>query len=537
MTDSAILSVSKNYKKAVGKLTCLNNEIDASEPFSILNGADEQVTGSGFFIRCKDLYLPKKMAKNRYMITNAHVVEGCSTRRINISFPHLGDTPLWGEVIVACRSLDFAIVEVSAEKNTHMELEIGQTFADVFKTIPYVKVSSKPVNTNIELAKSVIAIGYPHDSHDCHISSGKLSGKHEHYLQVNASINGGNSGGPLFDDAGICIGICAASFEDSEGITLAVEWHNVNKMLKHYWNKDQFVIDPPNLGIIGTKLIDAYAVTKLRDTTIKGALVTQSFSGGPLTQVKEGDVIMAIGDHKHEYDIDRSGNLTIPYQHDKVKYYSLSLLMLLEPETCFIRVYSKGRRRTYNFKLTQLENTVRRLMPALEPISCISFGGMIITQLTKNHMENLEDTDIDPNIINFFTRTHGGEPAIVISSFHVPCSVLQQGYDIKKLTIIKKISRKKVTTVKKFKEIVGVLIDAYISNKCKKTRYIEMETTNEKIIIDLELMIKIEPLLLMCPNYPKKLSVLNMLECESDADSDASDDDDERATKRQKLGM
>ena len=63
-----------------------------------------------------------------------------------------------------------------------------------------------------------------------------------------------------------------------------------------------------------------------------------------------------------------------------------------------------------------------------------------------------------------------------------------------------------------------------------------METTNEKIIIDLELMIKIEPLLLMCPNYPKKLSVLNMLECESDTDSDASDDD-ERPTKRQKLGM
>ncbi len=64
-----------------------------------------------------------------------------------------------------------------------------------------------------------------------------------------------------------------------------------------------------------------------------------------------------------------------------------------------------------------------------------------------------------------------------------------------------------------------------------------METTNEKIIIDLELMIKIEPLLLMCPNYPKKISVLHMLDCESDAESDVSDDDGERATKRQKLGM
>jgi len=536
MSDSAILSVSKNYKKSVGKLTCLNNEIDANEPFSILNGSDEQVTGSGFFIRCKDLYLPKKMAKNRYLITNAHVVEGCSTRRINISFPHLGDTTLWGHVIVACRSLDFAIVEVSSENNTHLEREIGQTFADIFKTIPYVKVSSKPVNTNMELAKSVIAIGYPHDSHDCHISSGKLSGKHEHYLQVNASINGGNSGGPLFDEHGVCIGICAASFEDSEGITLAIEWHNVNKMLKHYWNQNDpstFVIDPPSLGIIGTKLIDAYAVTKLRDTTIKGALVTQSFSNGPLTQVKEGDVIMGIGDHKHEYDIDRSGNITIPYQHDKVKYYSLSLLMLLDPDTCFVRVYSKGRRKTYNFKLTQLQNTVRRLMPALEPIACVALGGMIITQLTKNHMENLEDADIDPNIINFFTKTHGGEPAIVISNFHVPCSVLQQGYNIKRLTIIKKIARKKVNTIDKFKTIVKKLVEAYVDNPCTKTRYIDMETTNEKIIIDLELMLKIEPLLSMCPNYPQDLSILN--EVLEDTDDDTDDDDEVPPTKKRKL--
>ena len=99
MCDSAILSVSKNYKKSVGKLTCLNNEIDPNEPFTINNSSDEQVTGSGVFIRVKDLYLPKKMAKNRYLVTNAHVVEGASTRRINISFPHLGDTTLWGNVI------------------------------------------------------------------------------------------------------------------------------------------------------------------------------------------------------------------------------------------------------------------------------------------------------------------------------------------------------------------------------------------------------------------------------------------------------
>ena len=65
-----------------------------------------------------------------------------------------------------------------------------------------------------------------------------------------------------------------------------------------------------------------------------------------------------------------------------------------------------------------------------------------------------------------------------------------------------------------------------------------METTNEKIIIDLQLMIKIEPLLLMCPNYPKTLRVKYAWlwrRCKRDVSDD--DDDDERPTKRQKLGM
>ncbi len=512
MTDTAILSVSKNYKKSVGKITCLNNEIDPNEPFTISNNSDEQVTGSGFFIRCKDLYLEKTMAKNRYLITNAHVVEGASTRRINISFPHLGDTSLWGNVILACRSLDFAVVEVSSETNTHLEKEIGQSFADVFKTIPYVKVSAKPVNTNSELAKSVIAIGYPHDSHDCHISSGKLSGKHEHYLQVNASINGGNSGGPLFDENGVCIGICAASFEDSEGITLAVEWHNINKMLRHYWKQKEFVIDPPNLGIITTKLIDAYAVTKLKDTTVKGALVTHSFPTGSLKKVKNGDIVMGIGDHKHEYDIDRSGNVTIPFQHDKVKYYSLNVLLLLDPNTCFLRVYTNGKRKTYNFTLSQLQGTVRRLMPALESIDCLCFAGMIMTQLTKNHLDDVSD-DLDPNIINFFTKTHGSEKAIVISNFHVPCSVLQQGYHIKRLTIVKKVNRKKVNEVQQLQSILQKLVQNYLENKggasAIKTRYIEIETEGDKIIVDLQLAIELEMLLNMCPNYPSDISILS----------------------------
>ena len=75
------------------------------------------------------------------------------------------------------------------------------------------------------------------------------------------------------------------------------------------------------------------------------------------------------------------------------------------------------------------------------------------------------------------------------------------------------------------------LVEAYVDNPCTKTRYIDMETTNEKIIIDLELMLKIEPLLSMCPNYPQNLSILNeVLE-----DTDDDDDDEVPPTKKRKL--
>ena len=59
-----------------------------------------------------------------------------------------------------------------------------------------------------------------------------------------------------------------------------------------------------------------------------------------------------------------------------------------------------------------------------------------------------------------------------------------------------------------------------------------METTNEKIIIDLELMLKIEPLLSMCPNYPQDLSILNEV---IDTDDDTDDDDDVPPLKKRKI--
>ena len=492
----------------------MNNEIDPCEPYNLNNDSNEQVTGSGFFVRPSALYLPREFSHKRFLLTNAHVVEGSSTRRINISFPHLGNTVIWGTVILACRSLDFAVVEVVAENNLHMEKELGQSFNEVFKTIPFVKMSSNPVNTCTTLATDVLAIGYPLDSSDAHISTGCISGKHEHYLQINGSINSGNSGGPLFDTSGTCIGINAASFEESEGITLAVEWSHVITMLRDYWDQKEVVIYPPSLGLVTKKLIDSYAKTKLVNAdNIKGVLVKKILESNSFTKhlkrLKEGDVIMSIGDHKYEWDLDRSGNVSIPFQHDKVKFDSLNVLMLLDRKSTFIRVFSNGKRKTYIFELQTLKDMVRYVMPSIENIPYFTFGGLVFTQLTRNHLDEVPE-EVDPHIVNFLSTTNGAQEAVVISSYHIPCCLLEQGYSIKKLSIVEAFNN---TKIRKIKTLRTSLSNAYKKYKLdpenKKKRFVNMKTSSDNFIIDLNYVTVTEMLLTMTPSYPESICELD----------------------------
>ena len=116
--------------------------------------------------------------------------------------------------------------------------------------------------------------------------------------------------------------------------------------------------------------------------------------------MKKGDVIMSIRDERYEWEIDRSGNVNIPYQHDKA--IGLNVLMLLNPDSCFLRVYSKSKRKTVTFTLRAIEKRAKNVMPSLEPIPCFTCGGLIFTQLTRNHMEEVPE-DIDPTVVNFFT--------------------------------------------------------------------------------------------------------------------------------------
>ncbi len=145
--------------------------------------------GSGFFIG------PEKL------ITNAHVV--CAEGPVMVT---LADgRNLLGKVQVKDPWTDLAVVEVAA---ANLEpLDVGDT-------------------TSLEPGDKIVFIGSPRGL-DFTVHEGKVSFVGRGflglaYVQLDATVNPGNSGGPMFNDRGEVLGIVSMKVTDTEGIGLAL---------------------------------------------------------------------------------------------------------------------------------------------------------------------------------------------------------------------------------------------------------------------------------------------------------------------------
>lgn len=146
------------------------------------------------------------MDKEGYLITNFHVIQGSNDIRVTLS-----DGRQLPGVVVGFDSLtDLAVIKVEA--NDLLPAEWGDSDA-------------------LEVGSVVWAVGSPFGL-DQSVTMGILSAKHraglagtayQDFLQTDAAVNPGNSGGPLVDAQGKVIGINTAIVGNTfQGISFAV---------------------------------------------------------------------------------------------------------------------------------------------------------------------------------------------------------------------------------------------------------------------------------------------------------------------------
>lgn len=232
----------------------------------------QESLGSGFIFKIK--------GGSAYILTNNHVV----ARADEISV-RLGDG---GELEVikvqGDQRTDVAIVETKAKKNLK-RVRLGDS-------------------DKIKVGQWVIAVGNPF-GFDRTVTVGIISGTGRHlgqglsaiedFIQTDAAINQGNSGGPLLNIRGEVIGINTAIIDPSraQGVGFAVPINMakdvVNSLLKHGrvirgWLG--VIIQP-----VSEEIKEAFGLPDR-----KGALVSDLTKGGPAEKagIKKGDVIREV---------------------------------------------------------------------------------------------------------------------------------------------------------------------------------------------------------------------------------------------------
>ena len=236
--------------------------------------------GSGFVID-----------KEGYILTNNHMVE--SADEVKVIF--YDKREFKAEIIGRDPKTDLALIKIEGAK----ELE-PLTLGDSEK---------------LEVGDWVVAIGNPYALENT-VTAGIVSAKfrqigtssYDNYIQTDASINRGNSGGPLLNTQGEVIGINTAIFSQtggSIGIGFAIPINTAKDLLPQL-KKGKVV--RAWLGVMIQSISqDLKNSLNLKDT--KGALVADVTEDGPAEKAgfKRGDVIVAF-DGK---DINESNDLPL----------------------------------------------------------------------------------------------------------------------------------------------------------------------------------------------------------------------------------
>jgi serine protease Do len=202
------MTPSQIYQKNINSVVAVNSRVSRTENGKVYDGFS---AGSGFV-----------MSKDGYIVTNHHVIEGSTSISVTFADGRQIEARLIGSDAVN----DIAMLKIEA-----MGLE------------PVTLGSS----ADLRVGDQVVAIGNALGELSFSLTVGYVSGidrsistdgSYINMIQTDASINSGNSGGPLFNSRGEVVGITTAKYSGTtssgasiEGIGFAIPMNDMIGML------------------------------------------------------------------------------------------------------------------------------------------------------------------------------------------------------------------------------------------------------------------------------------------------------------------
>jgi serine protease Do len=315
--------------------------------------------GSGFFI-----------SADGYAVTNNHVVDKAENVKVTAD-----DGMIYSAKVIGtdARS-DLALIKVEGRGS-----------------FPFVKLA----DNSPRIGDWVLAVGNPFGLGGT-VTAGIVSargrdigaGPYDDFIQIDAPVNKGNSGGPTFDVDGNVIGVNTAIFSPSGGsvgIAFAIPADTVKKVVAQLKDKGSVT-----RGWIGVQIqaVTPEIADSLGLKSQQGALVAEPQADGPAVKagIEAGDVITAVN------------GAAIKDARDLARQIS----SMAPGTTVKVTLLHKGSERTVSLTLGQLPNErAAKAEPAPKQSSGVDIPRLGLTvapagQVAGSGSDGVVVTDIDP---------------------------------------------------------------------------------------------------------------------------------------------
>ena len=270
-SDSSLLTPAQVYAENVGAVVGIANEATS---YNIFGQASETASsGSGFLI-----------SSDGEILTNYHVVEGATRLTVTLYDGREYEATVLGYEAAS----DVALLKINATD------------------LPYVALGN---SDELFVGDEVAAIGNPLGELTYSMTVGHVSsleravntdGTPINMMQIDAAINSGNSGGPLFNMYGQVVGITTAKYSGTtnsgttiEGIGFAIPINDIMEILDEL----------RETGTVNNRAYIGITVTSATGD-VKGAQIEEVVAGGSGEKagLQAGDIITAVdGEAIHVY--------------------------------------------------------------------------------------------------------------------------------------------------------------------------------------------------------------------------------------------
>jgi S1-C subfamily serine protease len=225
--------------------------------------------------------------ENGYILTNSHVVSDGDAEKIVVQLTDGREVP--GTVLWNDNSIDLAIVKIEATNLQAAELGDSETV----KIGAYAAAIGNPLGMAFDRSITQGVISGLNRS--ITVTDGQSQATMDGLIQTDASINAGNSGGPLLNSAGQVIGINSAKAQSAEGLGFAIPINTAKPIVEEIKSKGEF--QRSYIGIRGASVADYLQAYPDGDLgTESGVYIVQIYTDSPAAKagLKEGDVITGL---------------------------------------------------------------------------------------------------------------------------------------------------------------------------------------------------------------------------------------------------